>query len=67
MSDYADFLARKAQLSHMGGFYESVRLGRYGIGCELKPSYYQQAVRNLAAVDEELHEEPSLLDELEVM
>ena len=47
--------------------YEAVRLGRYGIGCELKPSYYQQAVRNLAAVDEELHEEPSLLDELEVM
>jgi DNA modification methylase len=41
--------------------YESVRLGRYGIGCELKPSYYQPAV------DEELHEEPSLLDELEVM
>ncbi|MCR6649749.1 MAG: site-specific DNA-methyltransferase [Cellulomonas sp.] len=31
--------------------YEAVRLGRVGIGCELKPSYYQQAVRNLAAVD----------------
>ena len=47
--------------------YESVRLGRYGIGCELKPSYYQQAIRNLAAVDRELLVEPSLLDELEVM
>lgn len=32
--------------------YESVRLGRIGIGIELKPSYYEQAVRNLAAVDE---------------
>jgi hypothetical protein len=31
-----------------------VRLGRIGIGIELKPSYYVQAVRNLAAVDEEL-------------
>ena len=31
--------------------YESVRLGRYGVGCELKPSYYAQAVRNMAAVD----------------
>ena len=31
--------------------YESVRLGRVGIGCELKPSYYAQAVRNMAAVD----------------
>ena len=31
--------------------YESVRLGRIGIGVELKPSYYVQAVRNLAAVD----------------
>lgn len=47
--------------------YEAVRLGRYGIGCELKPSYYQQAIRNLAAVDQELLVEPSLLDELEVM
>lgn len=47
--------------------FESVRLGRYGIGCELKPSYYVQAERNMAAVDQELHEEPSLLDELGVM
>lgn len=31
--------------------YESVRLGRYGMGVELKPSYYVQAERNLAAVD----------------
>lgn len=28
--------------------YESVRLGRRGIGVELKPSYYRQAVKNIA-------------------
>ena len=31
--------------------YCAVRMGRYGIGAELKPSYYKQAVRNLASVD----------------
>lgn len=31
--------------------YCAVRMGRYGIGAELKPSYYRQAERNLAAVD----------------
>lgn len=41
--------------------YESVRLGRIGIGCELKPSYYVQAVRNLAAVDTDDLEEPQLI------
>jgi hypothetical protein len=34
--------------------YTAVRMGRYGIGAELKPSYYEQAVRNLAAVDDPL-------------
>lgn len=44
--------------------YEPVRQGRYGIGVELKPSYYRQAVRNLA----DLHkhqatgETPTLFD-----
>ncbi len=32
--------------------YAAVRMGRRGIGAELKPSYYEQAERNLAAVDE---------------
>jgi DNA modification methylase len=32
--------------------YESVRSGRFGIGVELKASYFRQAVRNLEAVDE---------------
>jgi DNA modification methylase len=31
--------------------YEAVATGRYGIGAELKPSYYRQAVRNLATLD----------------
>lgn len=31
--------------------YAAVQMGRRGIGCELKPSYYEQAVRNLATVD----------------
>ncbi len=44
--------------------YESVRLGRFGIGCELKPAYYEQAVRNMEAVDRDLVDEPSLMDEL---
>jgi DNA modification methylase len=36
--------------------YESVRLGRVGIGVELKPTYYEQAFRNLAALDQPEHE-----------
>lgn len=43
--------------------YETARLGRYGIGVELKPEYYEQAVRNLAAVDTDTEEPPSLFDE----
>ena len=33
--------------------YVPVQLNRFGIGVELKPSYYRQAVKNLAAVDED--------------
>ena len=33
--------------------YAALQMGRYAIGTELKPSYYQQALRNLAAVDDE--------------
>lgn len=29
--------------------YVPVLLGRKGIGCELKPSYYRQAVKNVQA------------------
>ena len=31
--------------------FEAVRLGRKGIGVELKPSYYRQSVKNLETVD----------------
>lgn len=31
--------------------YEAVRAGRRGIGVEIKPSYYRQAVKNLAALE----------------
>jgi hypothetical protein len=34
--------------------FEAVRQGRVGVGVELKPSYYVQAVRNLENVDQEL-------------
>ena len=30
--------------------YGAVKLGRKGIGCELKPSYYRQAVKNLESL-----------------
>jgi DNA modification methylase len=30
--------------------YEAVRLGRRGIGIELKPSYFRQSIKNLASV-----------------
>tara|TARA_R110000868_G_scaffold78535_2_gene224053 strand:- start:1117 stop:2103 length:987 start_codon:yes stop_codon:yes gene_type:complete len=43
--------------------FESVRLGRIGIGIELKPSYYVQAVRNMALVDEVLVMEDDLFSE----
>lgn len=34
--------------------YESIKLGRKFIGIELKPSYYQQAAKNLAGVEKEI-------------
>jgi DNA modification methylase len=45
--------------------FAAVRMGRFAIGAELKPSYYEQAVLNLAAVDGEQVEESeeTLFDE----
>lgn len=46
--------------------YAAVQMGRYGIGAELKPSYFQQALRNLAAVDDERPVvEAALFDDVE--
>jgi DNA modification methylase len=36
--------------------YESIRLGRKFIGIELKQSYFDQAVKNMMAVEKEVHE-----------
>jgi len=45
--------------------YAAVQMGRFGIGAELKPSYFQQALRNLAVVDDELPvAEAALFDEV---
>jgi DNA modification methylase len=43
--------------------YEAVATGRVGVGVELKPSYYRQAVKNLQALDRDTAEEVSLFDE----
>jgi DNA modification methylase len=40
--------------------YAAVRLGRRGVGVELKPSYYRQAVKNLAAIDADEHAQQTL-------
>lgn len=42
--------------------YQAVKDGRLGIGVELKPSYYRQAIKNLAAIDEDQREDPTLID-----
>jgi DNA modification methylase len=44
--------------------YGAVINGRRGIGVELKPEYYRQAVRNLAeaVAEDEAPTQPSLLD-----
>lgn len=33
--------------------YGAVRAGRFGIGAELKPSYYRQAIKNLESLEQE--------------
>lgn len=43
--------------------YVARKLGRYGLGCELKPSYWQTAVDNLRTLDAEM-DAPTLLDVL---
>ncbi len=42
--------------------YAAVRQGRVGVGVELKPSYYRQALKNLAAVESDDAEPESLFD-----
>lgn len=48
--------------------YAAVKMGRYAIGAELKPSYFQQALRNLAVVnDDEIPAAEALFDPAEVI
>ena len=44
--------------------YGAVSLGRRGIGCELKPSYYRQAVKNLTSLGNQqvTQQQPTLFD-----
>lgn len=42
--------------------YTAVKLGRYGLGCELKPAYWRTAVQNLRDLEHEMSL-PTLLDE----
>ena len=44
--------------------YCAVQMGRKGVGIELKPSYYKQAVKNLANVSVRA-DEPDLLAAVE--
>lgn len=36
--------------------YSAVKAGRFGIGAELKPTYYRQSVANLESIDDEIEE-----------
>ena len=42
--------------------YAAVQEDRFGVGAELKPSYFRQAVKNLEAVDVKEIETPTLFD-----
>lgn len=43
--------------------YAAVRAGRRGIGAELKPSYFRQAIANVAAASLPVSEQPALFDQ----
>ena len=42
--------------------YGAVFNGRKGIGCELKPTYFDQAVRNLESIDHSMYDEQPNLE-----
>lgn len=46
--------------------YGAVRLGRKGVGVELKPTYYRQAVKNLETVDEPEPEQSDIEEYIDV-
>ena len=44
--------------------YAAVQNGRFGIGVELKPSYYRQAVKNVASAEDEQFSEMPLFSQI---
>jgi DNA modification methylase len=42
--------------------FAAVRMGRYGMGCELKESYYKQALLNLERLQGEVREDDANLE-----
>ena len=42
--------------------YAAVKSGRRGIGVELKPAYYRQAVKNMNTIDDESVFKPTLFE-----
>ncbi len=46
--------------------YSAVSAGRFGLGAELKPSYFRQAVANLESIGDKKSEQPSLFEAIEV-
>ena len=44
--------------------YQAVKDRRLGVGVELKPSYYRQAIKNLGAVDTDDREAPDLFQDV---
>lgn len=46
--------------------YSSVRLGRKGVGIELKPTYFRQAKKNMELVGKEITYTPTLFDTMEM-
>lgn len=47
------------------GVFSAVRLGRFGVGAELKDTYFRQAMKNMLTVDAEVWHEPGLFDTLD--
>jgi DNA modification methylase len=45
--------------------FEAVKYGRFGIGAELKPSYFRQAIKNLESIDSIDLDEPTLFSDTE--
>jgi DNA modification methylase len=45
--------------------YSAVRAGRFGVGAELKPSYYRQALKNLASAAHEFEQVEMVVDEVQ--